>query len=258
MINRYPGRCRRCGGTVPAGAGTVERVDGAWVVECADGECPMDGIPSGTPIWVVGDDRQPGDVFRAYVPAEHDAPGLHECAHRRTGIVVAIATSSEWISEDGMSFGLPDDQGWIHHTRVRPATDEEARPVLEAEAAAAEHRRRLTEARELWDAAGVPATERIADPHPESETIELTSSILGWRVWFAIEPPAASPRRIVRMEYRGADGDAWGEFSGGYCTHAIVAPWTAELDAAVRVIATADRRTVRDASWLAVPEPAGW
>lgn len=241
MINRYPGNCARCGGNVPAGAGTVERVGGAWVVAHADGECPMDALPSDTPTWTVGDDRQPGEVFRAYVPPDQDAPGLHEHGHRRTGIVVAIATSSEWIAEDGMSFGLPDEQGWIHRTRVRPATDAEARPVLEAEAAAADHRRRLAEARELWDAAGVPATERIEDPHPESEQIEVVNSIVGWRMWFAIEPPAASPRRIIRLEYRGADGDAWGDFSGGYCTHATVAPWSADLDAAVRVIAASGR-----------------
>ena len=39
MVNRYPGRCIRCGGQIAVGSGQVERVDGVWLLS-HQGECP--------------------------------------------------------------------------------------------------------------------------------------------------------------------------------------------------------------------------
>lgn len=39
MTNRFPGRCAKCGGPVPAGAGDASKVDGRWLV--AHITCPV-------------------------------------------------------------------------------------------------------------------------------------------------------------------------------------------------------------------------
>lgn len=52
MINKYAGRCRRCGGLVAAGAGTVERQGDHWVVY--HDECPE--ITSGMGVGGYGSD----------------------------------------------------------------------------------------------------------------------------------------------------------------------------------------------------------
>ncbi len=53
MTNRYAGKCGRCGVTVPAGNGTLEKRNGSWVVYHS-GECPE--ITSGLGIGGVGSD----------------------------------------------------------------------------------------------------------------------------------------------------------------------------------------------------------
>ena len=53
MTNRYGGYCERCGGYVPAGAGTLEKKNGRWVVTHA-GSCPE--ITSGLGIGGHGSD----------------------------------------------------------------------------------------------------------------------------------------------------------------------------------------------------------
>lgn len=53
MTNRYGGKCGRCGGWVPAGAGTVAKgQDGGWIVNHL--ECPE--ITSGLGIGGIGSD----------------------------------------------------------------------------------------------------------------------------------------------------------------------------------------------------------
>lgn len=52
MKNKYEGRCVRCGGTVPPGAGTIESKNGNWLVSHT--ECPE--ITSGLGIGGAGSD----------------------------------------------------------------------------------------------------------------------------------------------------------------------------------------------------------
>lgn len=76
---------------------------------------------------------------------------------------------------------------------------------------------------------------RIAPPVAGGFIWVATDLTGGTRDTYIAEPAGANPRRIILMEYRGADGDAWGEFSGGYNTHASVVAWSPELAEALRV-----------------------
>lgn len=69
---------------------------------------------------------------------------------------------STYIREDGMSFGLDRDTGWLHHFEMRPSTDEESAPQR------AEAERSQTHA-----AAQLRATTvlRGIDSHPDAKSI---------------------------------------------------------------------------------------
>ena len=43
MVNKYPGRCRYCGGNVPAQGGTLKRAGKVWLVahlDCSKAKAP--------------------------------------------------------------------------------------------------------------------------------------------------------------------------------------------------------------------------
>lgn len=188
IVNRYSGSCRRCGQEVAAGAGAAVKVDpqSRWEVE-HDGECPTNPHnPSGVPTWTIGGGE--GYGYQPFVPGaslrkewwtnsrgpEHDAvPGgvlvSDNGENRRvSGVITVVAANERYYADEGMSFGVGDEQGHYYSAQVRAATDEEAAPVLEAEA-------RRAARKELGDRVG---------------------RLLAWRhgrVEDAERPPAGSP-----------------------------------------------------------------
>lgn len=69
--------------------------------------------------------------------------------------------------------------------------------------------------------------ERVAQAAEGSELIRMArpqERLMGHDAFFLIEPANASPRRILEIVYRGADGDAWGQYNYGWNMRARVAP----------------------------------
>jgi hypothetical protein len=86
--NKYPGSCVRCAVRVPAGDGMTDKVNGAWLVYCAD-HAPAKPAPAAP---VVAD---------RFAPL---APGVTPFDHQRDGI--------EWMKRRGRKGGiLADDMG---------------------------------------------------------------------------------------------------------------------------------------------------
>lgn len=79
-INRYAGQCGNCSKPVEAGAGTVEKVDGAWVVWHNEGDC-----------FVVGSFPFP-DGYYALDHGDNEISFYH-CIE---GQVLAVAGPDEW------------------------------------------------------------------------------------------------------------------------------------------------------------------
>lgn len=88
---------------------------------------------------------QVGIPERAVWPARQNLPeqftaeqvpgGGHTTTGGITGIIVALDVQECYVSEDGMSFGLGADEGYVWTATIRAATEVEAAPVLEAERA---------------------------------------------------------------------------------------------------------------------------
>ncbi len=81
-------------------------------------------------------------------------------------------------------------------------------------------------------------SEDVPPAAPDSERVQVSApglQITGYDVYILIEPPTASPRRVLEITYQGADGDAWGHYNYGWNTRARVAAYSEELVADARL-----------------------
>ena len=115
-----------------------------------------------------------------------------------------LKASSRYVREDGLSFGVGDDSGYIYTAIARPATDEEAAPLKEKIAAEATRKaaaEQLTALREQVRANG----EKPSGMHePEGERFDDTQTLYGGGDWFVI-----GSEWIWHVQNNGADGDDW-------------------------------------------------
>ncbi|GAB3161980.1 hypothetical protein GCM10027258_80070 [Amycolatopsis stemonae] len=153
IVNRYAGSCRRCGQNVPAheGVAVKDAADAAWEVEHA-GDCPPNPHnPDDAPTWEIGGGEGygqepfvPGTAQREQWWTSEQAPGpdgvpggvlLSESGGRSqvSGVVTVVTARQRYFADEGMSFGVGDEQGHYYSALVRAATDAEAAPVLAAE-----------------------------------------------------------------------------------------------------------------------------
>ncbi len=141
------------------------------------------------------DGRGPGLAYRL---PEGTAPGscwtVTECRSR-------------YIREDGMSFGVGDERGYIFTTRLRPATDEEAAPVIARAQAQNERFAARRELSGLFDALNDQGVYEEGSHVLTGEEIFIPDSgqrIYGAGRWFVIESG-----RIWTVKNNGMDGDDW-------------------------------------------------
>ena len=122
--------------------------------------------------------------------------------HAQHGLLTVVTPSKRFVGEDGMSFGVGDEAGYIYSAICRPATAEESAPLRERERAAAElqaAKKRLDEIREHIQNSGT----RPTDEQPEGEKLMNTQTIYGGGDWWVIG------NGIWYVRNNGADGDNW-------------------------------------------------
>lgn len=120
------------------------------------------------------------------------------------GILYIIRTNPRYFREDGMSFGVGRNSGHLYEYYARPATAEEAAPLLERE----EKRRMATEAGKRRSAladkirseGSIPPGKHV----PEGERVSDTSNVYGGGDWFIV-----GDDYIWYVENNGMEGDDW-------------------------------------------------
>lgn len=128
MTARFPGWCRACKSQFPSGTEIFhEPGAGSRHVTCPP-KTPAAPLPEGVegpPVTAAI------RVSKSYAAKPGDLTGriFH---HRTHGWLVVQRQSARFIREDGLSFGLDDDRGWLVTLDCRPATEEEQRPLVEA------------------------------------------------------------------------------------------------------------------------------
>jgi len=150
-----------------------------------------------------------------------------------------VSASKQYFREDGMSFGVGDESGYVYTAEVRPATEEEAAPLKERE----EQKRRYVELKEelssifkkIFDG-GKDATPKV---QPEGEDIDMIGNprnIYGGGRWFVI-----GKNRLWAIENNGADGDDWSRNNvrtGGAGAIGRYIPYTAKMAKRIREATT--------------------
>ena len=119
--------------------------------------------------------------------------------------ITVIKATKQYYSDDGLSFGVGDDQGYIYSATCRAATTAEAAPVIEAREAATKKRDAAKTLRAVAGEIRIQG-ERPAGQHsPEGEEIIVTErTIYGGGEWLVI-----GTEHIWYVQNNGADGDAW-------------------------------------------------
>jgi len=151
---------------------------------------------------------------------------------RDKGLVKVLESSKRYYREDGMSFGVGDEQGYVYSARVRPATEEESKPILEKEQAQSNERDARANLHGIKTA--IQKRENIAPGEglrPEGTVYHDTQTIYGGGDWFVV-----GPEYIWYVKNNGADGDNWGNnnvLTGGAGAIGYKVPYSKELAEAI-------------------------
>lgn len=126
--------------------------------------------------------------------------------HEEHGVITVIGVYEWYIREDGLSFGVGDDTGYIYEVAARPATEEEAAPVLMEEDARRQYREAIEESRQI--AASIRRNgERPADrTFIGGRRIIDKQTIYGGGDWFEV-----TATHLWYVRNNGADGDDWSQ-----------------------------------------------
>ncbi len=224
IIAKFPGKCSECGGRISAGA-QIEwtKGEGARHVKCASGEVEAAKAEPG-PIALSGGS---GYGCQGWTVGELI---LSSEKRRREGgpdALVIVTASRRYVRDDGLSFGVGDDQGYLYSATARPATPEEIAPAIEAAQGRALADERALELKRVY--AAFEAGERLAEEDAnrlasaEGESILLAAGVNGGRRWVRIEADA-----LVLLD---------GGYYDDYRRSAWRLPRTAELEARVRALA---------------------
>lgn len=124
-------------------------------------------------------------------------------------VVRVVDTWSKYFREDGLSFGVGDDSGYIYYAHVVPASDEERNKLETRERAVKERQTLRQEFSQLLDEHFLRATDgerppRWAEPIGELVPIGDGQNIYGGGSWFVV-----SEEFVWYVRNNGADGDAW-------------------------------------------------
>lgn len=191
IIAKYAGTCTKCYGPIKKGESiNWERGNGSSHVACPEKSAPTPAESNAIKIsqgsGYGGREYHAGQVIR----------------HAKHGIITVLTASKRYIRDDGMSFGVGDESGYIYSATCRPATETEAAPLLALEAERekiAAAKKRLGEIREHIQKTG----ERPTAEQPEGEKLMNTQTIYGGGDWWIIG------NGIWYVRNNGTDGDNW-------------------------------------------------
>lgn len=225
MTAKFAGRCSTCGGRIAAGT-QIEWSKGAGArhVECASGAAATPAVQPG-PIALHGGS---GNGCQGWTVGQVILSGEKRRRDGGPDALVIVTASRRYVREDGLSFGVGDDQGYLYTATARPATAEEMAPAIEAAHAQAIEAERAAELKRIY--AAIEAGERL----PEDEADRLASAA-GESVLLA--PGVHGGRRWVRIE-----SDSLVLLDGGYYDEYRRSAWrvarTPDLERRVRALAT--------------------
>jgi hypothetical protein len=200
IIAKYRGQCSKCGREIKPGQ-KIEWERGAPSRHTAcDGHAKSSAPTTGT-IRVARGSGYGGQPYEVGSKFFDDDNRAHSHA------VVVVRASKRYVREDGMSFGVGDEEGYIYCADCRLATDDERRELLDsrhAEALAEDRARRVVALKLEIDTTG----EHPAGEHdPDGEVLFETgrdARFYGGGEWLVV-----CADYVWHVRNNGADGDDW-------------------------------------------------
>ncbi len=208
---RFPGKCRKCGGRIEPGQkiNWDKQTRAVEHIECPTRqaekttaakakpqyEFPTYNISGGSGYGCMG--WQKGDVVR-------NTP--NQVKQGEPEFLYVLTAKSTYVDEDGMSFGVGDEEGYIYQATCREATEEEAKPVQERIEAKQRQKKRGVKIKEI--AADIreegERPEGTNDPEGDVINIGKGQTPYGGGEWFVI-----GSEWIWYVQNNGSDGDDW-------------------------------------------------
>jgi hypothetical protein len=195
---RYPGTCSICGRRIIPG----QKIE--WNKETrqsAHAECKAKESTEPAPYRISGGSGygcagwQPGQVVQASKALQ--AKGYPEWLY-------VVRARQRYVREDGLSFGVGDDSGYIYSAECRAATEAEAAPYIERLAKATAVKAAQAEVDEIKKQIRQNGERPEGNNVVNGERLLNTQTIYGGGDWFVIDNT-----HIWFIQNNGGDGDDW-------------------------------------------------
>lgn len=235
-IAKFPGTCRKCGQPISVGQKIEwEKGRGASHVECPKGlsekEAPYrlaGGSGYGCQGW------RKGQIVACPQNVRRDHPDAPD-------FLFVVAANSQYVREDGMSFGVGDEDGYIYTARARAATEEEAAPLVAKIRQRQEAKERAVNLSKAFDEIRKNGKYLPGDHSITGTRVPIGEGqmIHGGGQWFVI-----GEDRIWAVTNNGADGDDWSRNNvrtGGAGAIGFCVPFSQELADRILANGTAEK-----------------
>jgi len=206
MNSRYPGSCSICGKRFSEGADIdydkATRSAAHWACKRDEKPLPADlktyQIGGGSGYGCVGWDI--GQVVRA---------STREVERGYPAYLCVLQTRSQYVRDDGLSFGVGEDSGHLYTAVCREATATETEPLIAKQRRAETIKTAKSSLeqlkRQIREGGECPRAEDGGSLVVDGERLFDTQTIYGGGDWFVL-----TPEHVWYVQNNGADGDNWG------------------------------------------------
>lgn len=166
-----------------------------------------------------------GETFR------NDERGI---ARGEPEYLTATTTNSRYIRDDGMSFGVGDERGYLHTGKARAATAEEISPLKSHDEASGKAKSARSYMRDIATHITSTGERPTGENNPIGETFNIGP---GHNVYGGGEHFVIGDQHIWHVRNNGADGDDWSQNNirtGGAGAIGHRVPYTPELADKIR------------------------
>lgn len=220
IIAKFPGKCTSCGKPINVG----EKIEWSKTAGASHASCQKIEVPDNA-ITVGGGS---GYGYEPYTQNSVIRNSKHNIEQGQPEYLYVLVAKSRYYREEGMSFGVGDESGYIYSAVCRPATAEEAAPLIELIKQREADALRAQELKNIFSDIQKNGEYPQGSHNPEGQEIEIQKrSIYGTGEWIV-----AGAEYIWAVRNNGMDGDNWSANNvrtGGAGAIGYRVPATAEL-----------------------------
>lgn len=186
MIAKYQGWCKKCGGEISAG----EEILWNPGFGASHDSCPKELV----------------DAIRIYGGEGYGCAGWYvgQVIFYQEQYLYVMQASKKYYAEDGLSFGVGDDQGYIFSALCRLATTDEAAPLIAKKELAGKIEAAKLEVKKIKEKIQAEGSMPNGKNRVDGQVFFDSFDIYGFGSKIVLEPT-----KIWLLKNNGSDGDDW-------------------------------------------------